>query len=143
VEGDLYHVVLTEVDAQGDTLSSEPACPIVISNTPEIVGSGDDDHGPEREYLAVTPTCIPLGKTTAHILARDENSTGTYRISTVEGQYISKGEFRGIATAITIPSVEGMYIVQVWDSNKESKESYRAIKVIVRDICPNCDSSSF
>ena len=143
VEGDLYHVVLTEVDAQGDTLSSEPACPIVISNTPEIVGSGDDDHGPEREYLAVTPTCIPLGKTTAHILARDENSTGTYRISTVEGQYITKGEFRGIATTITIPSVEGMYIVQVWDSNKESKESYRAIKVIVRDICPNCDPSSF
>ena len=137
-----YHVVLTETDIMGDTISSAPTCPIVVKALPNSPTNPDQDHGPSSDYIAVTPTCVPRGGM-IHILSLNENSSGEYRINTVDGQFVSKGEFKGKATPVAIPSVEGMYIVQVWSSNKESKESYRAIKVIVRDTCPNCDKSSF
>lgn len=137
-----YHVVLTETDIMGDTISSAPTCPIVVQSMPNSPTNPDNDHGPSSDYIAVTPTCVPRGGQ-IHILSLNDNSSGEYRINTVEGQFVSKGEFKGKSTPVAIPSVEGMYIVQVWSSNKESKESYRAIKVIVRDTCPNCDKSSF
>lgn len=137
--GSDYHVVLTETDETGAIISSAPTCPITAKAIPS---SADMDHGPSSDYIAVTPTCVPRGGS-IHILSLNENSSGEFRINTVEGQFVSKGEYHGKATPVSIPSVEGMYIVQVWSSNKESKESYRAIKVIVRDTCPNCDKSSF
>ena len=137
--GSDYHVVLTETDETGAIISSAPTCPITAKAIPS---SADMDHGPSSDYIAVTPTCVPRGGS-IHILSLNENSSGEFRINTVEGQFVSKGEYHGQATPVSIPSVEGMYIVQVWSSNKESKESYRAIKVIVRDTCPNCDKSSF
>ena len=137
-----YHVVLTETDIMGDTISSAPSCPIVVKSMPNSSTNPDKDHGPSSDYIAVTPTCVPRGGQ-IHILSLNDNSSGEYRINTVGGQFVSKGEFKGKSTPVAIPSVEGMYIVQVWSSNKESKESYRAIKVIVRDTCPNCDKSSF
>jgi hypothetical protein len=137
-----YHAVLTETDIMGDTISSAPTCPLVVRALPNSPTNPDQDHGPSSDYISVTPTCVPRGGT-IHILSLNDDSSGEYRINTVDGQFVSKGEFKGKATAVAIPSVEGMYIVQVWSSNKESKESYRAIKVIVRDTCPNCDKSSF
>ena len=134
-----YHVVLTETDANGEVISSAPTCPIIVQYMPT---NHDADHGPSSDYIAVTPTCVPRGGS-IHILALNENSSGEYRITTSEGQFVSRGEYHGAATPVSIPSVEGLYIVQVWSDNQESKESYRAIKVIVRDTCPNCDKSSF
>ena len=137
-----YHVVLTKTSETGEVISSAPTCPITVRAMPNSPTNPDKDHGPSSDYISVTPTCVPRGGS-IHLLALNENSSGEYRISTVEGQFVSKGEYRGKSTPVSIPSVEGMYIVQVWSSNKESKESYRAIKVIVRDTCPNCDKSSF
>lgn len=140
VVGAEYHAVLTETDIIGDTISSAPTCPIVVKEMPS---SG---AGPSSDYIAVTPTCVPLngdGYVYIHILALNESSSGEFRINTVEGQFVSKGTFEGKATPVKMPTAEGMYIVQVWSSNKESKESYRAVKVIVRKTCPNCDKSSF
>ena len=134
-----YHVVLTKTDENGEVISSAPTCPIIVQYMPT---NPDADHGPSSDYIAVTPTCVPRGGS-IHILALNENSSGEYRITTAEGQFVSRGEYHGAATPVSIPSVEGLYIVQVWSDNKESKESYRAIKVIVRDTCPNCDKSSF
>lgn len=135
-----YYVVLTETDANGEVISSAPTCPITVQYTSST--NPGSDHGPSSEYIAVTPTCVPRGGS-IHILALNENSSGEYRITTAEGQFVSRGKYQGAATPVSIPSVEGLYIVQVWSDNKESKESYRAIKVIVRDTCPNCDKSSF
>lgn len=140
--GSEYYVVLTETDDAGEVITSAPTCPIIAQEKSNSASNPDTDHGPSSDYIAVTPTCVPLGGS-IHILSLNEKSHGEYRISTVEGQFVSKGEFTGKATPVSIPSVEGMYIVQVWSDNKESKESYRAIKVIVRDTCPNCDKSSF
>lgn len=137
-----YHVVLTETNADGDTILSSPTCPLVVQEMPNSHTDPGYDHGPSSDYLAVTPTCVPRGSA-IHILSLNEQSSGTYRISTIEGQFVSKGEFKGKATLVSIPAVEGMYIVQVWSANKESKEAYRTVKVIVRDSCPNCDKSSF
>ena len=137
-----YHVVLTETDITGAVISSEPTCPIVVKAMPNSSTDPGKDHGPSSDYIAVTPTCVPRGGS-IHILSLNENSSGEYRINTVDGQFISKGTYHGQSTPVSIPSVEGMYIVQVWSSDKESKESYRAIKVIVKDTCPNCDKSSF
>ena len=140
VVGAEYHAVLTETDIIGDTISSAPTCPIVVKEMPS---SG---AGPSSDYIAVTPTCVPLngdGYVYIHILALNESSSGEFRISTVEGQFVSRDTFEGKATPVKMPAAEGMYIVQVWSSNKESKESYRAVKVIVRKTCPNCDKSSF
>lgn len=137
-----YHVLLTETDDKGEVISSAPTCPIVVKAMPNSPTNPDKDHGPSSDYIAVTPTCVPTGGQ-IHILSLNENSSGEYRINTIEGQFVSKGVYRGKATPVSIPSVEGMYIVQVWSADKESQESYRAIKVIVRATCPNCDKSSF
>ena len=143
IAGAEYHVVLTETDIMGDTIgTSAPTCSITAHELPSSPTNPDKDHGPSSDYIAVTPTCVSFGGA-IHILSLNENSSGEYRINTVDGQFVSKGEFKGKATPVAIPSVEGMYIVQVWSSNKESKESYRAVKVIVRSTCPNCDKSSF
>lgn len=137
-----YHVVLTEKDEMGEVISSEPTCPIVVQSMPNSQIDPGNDHGPSSDYIAVTPTCVPRGGS-IHILSLNESSSGEYRINTVDGQFISKGTYNGKSTPVAIPSAEGMYIVQVWSSDKESQESYRAIKVIVKDTCPNCDKSSF
>lgn len=141
-----YHAVLTETDALGNVISSAPTCPIVVkAGLPNSPTNPDKDHGPSSDYLSVTPTCVPRGGS-IHILFLNESSNIEYRITTVDGQFISKGdnhEHIGTSLPASLPSVEGMYIVQVWSSDKESKESYRAIKVIVKDTCPNCDKSSF
>lgn len=123
-----YYVLLTEPRAAGDTIVA-PVCALTA-----VADPGDDPHGPTYDYLDVVPTCVPVGRTTINIVSNETNK-GTYRLSTIEGQYISSGEFTGPATAITIPSVEGMYIVQVWADNKESIEPYRAIKVVVGSLC--------
>lgn len=139
VVGAEYHAVLTETDLIGNIISSAPTCPIIAKEMPS---SG---AGPSSDYIAVTPTCVPLNgedKIYIHVLS-NENGSGDYRVSTIEGQYVTKGKFEGKATPVKMPRSEGMYIVQVWSSNKESKESYRAVKVIVRKTCPNCDKSSF
>lgn len=139
VVGAEYHAVLTETDLIGNIISSAPTCPIIAKEMPS---SG---MGPTSDYIAVTPTCVPLNgedQIYIHVLS-NENGSGDYRVSTVEGQYVTKGKFEGKATPVKMPTAEGMYIVQVWSSNKESKESYRAVKVIVRKTCPNCDKSSF
>jgi hypothetical protein len=84
------------------------------------------------------------GKTTIHILGRNSSSSGNYRISNSEGQFISKGNYSGRSTQVAIPAVAGLYIVQIWNDNKDSDESYRAVKVLVNDVCPDCsDISSF
>ena len=141
-----YHAVLTETDALGNVISSAPTCPIIVeAGLPNSPTNPDKDHGPSSDYLSVTPTCVPRGGS-IHILFLNESSNIEYRITTVDGQFISKGdnhEHIGTSLPASLPSVEGMYIVQVWSSDKESKESYRAIKVIVKDTCPNCDKSSF
>lgn len=141
-----YHAVLTETDALGNVISSAPTCPIVVkAGLPNSPTNPDKDHGPSSDYLSVTPTCVPRGGS-IHILFLNESSNIEYRITTVDGQFISKGdnhEHIGTSLPASLPAVEGMYIVQVWSSDKESKESYRAIKVIVKDTCPNCDKSSF
>ncbi|MBQ6748484.1 MAG: hypothetical protein IJR09_03500, partial [Paludibacteraceae bacterium] len=108
---------------------------IIAEAAPNGGNDSDLDHGPTGDYLSVTPTCVPLGRTIIHILAHDEHSSGTYRVSTIEGQYVSSGEFHGQATPINIPAVEGMYVVQVRSNNKEAIESYRSIKVVVGDLC--------
>ncbi|MBR4563759.1 MAG: IgGFc-binding protein [Paludibacteraceae bacterium] len=123
-----YYVLLTEPRAAGDTIVA-PVCALTA-----VADPGDDPHGPTYDYLDVVPTCVPVGRTTINIVSNETNK-GTYRLSTIEGQYISSGEFTGPATAVTIPSVEGMYIVQVWADNKESIEPYRAIKVVVGSLC--------
>ena len=133
--GASYYVELTETNAQGDTITTSPTCPIIAEAAPNGGNDSDLDHGPTGDYLSVTPTCVPLGRTIIHILAHDEHSSGTYRVSTIEGQYVSSGEFHGQATPINIPAVEGMYVVQVRSNNKEAIESYRSIKVVVGDLC--------
>lgn len=137
-----YHVVLTETNELGDTISSAPTCPITIQALPNSHTDPGNDHGPSSDYIAVTPTCVPIGEF-MYILS-NENNSGKYRLSSAEGQFLKEGEFNGKATAVQYRlTVEGMYIIQVWSSKKESKESYRAIKVIVRESCPYCDKSSF
>ena len=90
-------------------------------------------------YLGVTPTCVVAGHPIIHILSR---KAGTYRITTSDGHLVSQGVFQPDVTEVMVPSVSGMYIVQLW-SNDTPEEPYRAIKIVVRDQCPNCDISSF
>jgi hypothetical protein len=123
-----YYVLLTEPRAAGDTIVA-PVCALTA-----VADPGDDPHGPTYDYLDVVPTCVPVGRRTINIVSNETNK-GTYRLSTIEGQYIDSGEFTGPVTAITIPRGEGMYIVQVWADNKESIEPYRAIKVVVGSLC--------
>ena len=128
--GTEYHVVLTR---EGET-EAFPSCPIVAIANPVV-----NDYAPTQGYLAVTPTCITTAHPYATILSRKD---GTYRITTSGGRFVSEGVFRADATAIEMPAIEGLYIVQLW-SNDTPEEPYRAIKVIVSKQCPNCDISSF
>ena len=128
--GEEYHV---ELIREGDSIAF-PTCPITIIENPV-----PDDYAPKQGYLAVTPTCIVPGNPYITILSRKD---GTYRITSVEGHFISEGAFQADATRVPVPSTEGMYIVQLW-SNDTPEEPYRAIKIIVQSACPKCDISSF
>ena len=128
--GALYHVELTRV---GDSIAF-PACEIAAIENPII-----NDYAPTLGYLSVTPTCIVVGHPFAYILSRKD---GMYRIATAEGKLVSEDTFRADVTEVQLPAVSGMYIFQLW-SPDTPEEPYRAIKVLVRDQCPNCDISSF
>ena len=125
-----YHVELTRVNEK----EAFPTCPIVAIPNPI-----NEDYAPKKGYLAVTPTCIVSANPIAHILSRKD---GTFRINTSDGTFVTEGVFRAPVTPITLPSAQGLYIVQLW-SNDTPEEPYRAIKVIVAPSCPNCDISSF
>ena len=131
--GASYYVIITETNAEGDTVTVSPTCPIIAVEAPNGGDVGNIDHGPTSDYISVTPTCVPLGRTTIYIVS-DENNAGTYRVTTIEGQQVSTGDFSGPATPITIPAVEGMYVVQI-KSAKGVVEPYRAIKVVVGNVC--------
>ena len=126
--GAMYHVELTRTN---DSIVI-PTCEIEAIANP--IG---DDYAPTRGYLSVTPTCVVTGHPIIYILSRKD---GTYRISSLEGQLVSEGVFHPDVTEVTLPTVTGMYIVQLW-SNDTPEEPYRAIKVLVREQCPNCDTS--
>ena len=145
--GSEYYVVLTEKDAiTGENTPEAPTCPITVKHMDNPGQS--TTLGPTSDYIAVTPTCVPRGGS-LHILIHnenpDDNILGKYRIITVDGQLFKPiASLTEASTPVSFRSApEGMYIVQVWSTNKESKESYRAVKVIVRSTCPNCDKSSF
>ena len=131
--GASYHVDLTETNEQGDTITISPTCPIIAIEAPHAGDIDDNNHGPASDFISVTPTCVPLGRTLLYIVANPENK-GTYRITTIDGQFIRSGEYAGEATPIRIPAVEGMYIVQIRSANG-IVEPLRAIKVLVGDIC--------
>jgi len=96
-----------------------------------------NDYMPTMGYLSVTPTCIVTANPVTHILSR---KGGTYRIASSEGRLISEGSFAADVTPIQLPSVDGMYIIQLW-SPETPEEPYRAIKVLVREKCENCATS--
>ena len=126
--GAMYHVELTRTN---DSIAF-PTCEIEA-----IANPISDDFAPTRGYLSVTPTCVVTGHPIIYILSRKD---GTYRISSLEGQTVGEGVFHPDVTEVTIPAVTGMYIVQLW-SDDTPEEPYRAIKVLVREQCPNCDTS--
>jgi len=121
-----YHVELVRTDET----EAFPTCPIMVST------NINNDFAPTMGYLAVTPTCVVTGNPWINILSRKD---GMYRISTINGHTVSEGVFYANVTKVGIPAVEGMYIVQLW-SDDTPEEPYRAIKVIVREQCPNCDT---
>ena len=90
-------------------------------------------------YLSVVPTCVVTGHPFINILSRKD---GVYRIHSSAGQFIKEGIFRADVTEVEIPAVTGLYIVQLW-SNDTPEEPYRAIKILVREKCENCNTSSF
>ena len=128
VYGDQYHVVLTR---QGEK-ESFPTCPITISLDPRF-----KDYAPTMGFLDVAPTCVTAGHPYITILSRHG---GTYRITTSEGSAVSEGSFHADATEVTVPSVSGMYIVQLW-SDATPEEPYRAVKIVVKDRCETCATS--
>jgi len=131
--GASYHVDLTETNEQGDTITISPTCPIIAIEAPHAGDIDDNNHGPASDFISVTPTCVPLGRTLLYIVANPDNK-GTYRITTIDGQFIASGEYAGEATPIRIPAVEGMYIVQIRSANG-IVEPLRAIKVLVGNVC--------
>ena len=128
--GALYHVELIRT---GDSIAF-PTCEIEA-----IANPIPNDYAPTTGYLGVTPTCIVTGHPSAYILSR---KNGTYRVNNSEGQLVTEGKFQADVTEIQLPAVSGMYIIQLW-SPDTPEEPYRAIKVLVREQCPNCDISSF
>ncbi|MBO4250979.1 MAG: IgGFc-binding protein [Paludibacteraceae bacterium] len=112
----------------------------VYRTCPIIAAGIENPYAPTMGYLAVTPTCVVTGHPYVTILSR--NKSGTYRISTVDAHLVSEGVFRGDATQVEVPTIEGMYIFQLW-SEETPEEPYRAIKILVSEQCPNCDISSF
>ncbi|MBR1472858.1 MAG: IgGFc-binding protein [Paludibacteraceae bacterium] len=128
--GAYYHVELTRTDET----EAFPTCEIQAVANPI-----NNDFAPTMGYLSVTPTCVVTGHPVIYILSRKD---GTYRVTTADGHLVSDGVFRADVTELSLPAVTGMYIVQLW-SNDTPEEPYRAIKVLVREQCPNCDPSSF
>lgn len=128
--GAFYHVELTRTEET----EAFPTCEIQAVANPV-----NNDYEPTMGYLAVTPTCVVTGHPVIYILSRKD---GTYRVATTDGHLVSEGIFRADVTEVNLPAVNGMYIVQLW-STDTAEEPYRAVKVLVRDKCPNCDISSF
>ena len=128
IVGDQYHVRLTRT---GETTDFQ-TCPVTVNMNP--IGS---TYAPTMGYLAVTPTCIVAGHPFINILSRKD---GAYRITTSDGQFVSEGVFRADVTEVQVPSVMGMYIVQLW-SDDTPEEPYRAIKILVSDKCETCATS--
>ena len=126
--GDEYYVRLTR---EGET-DAFATCPITV--VPYVNGGG---YGPTMGYLSVVPTCVVTGHPFVNILSKNE---GTYRICNSSGSLISEGSFNAGVTEVKLQEINGLYIVQLW-SDKTPEEPYRAIKVIVRDKCENCDTS--
>ena len=126
IVGDQYHVRLTRV---GETVDFQ-TCPITIVGDPIA-----DDFAPQMGYLSVVPTCIVTGHPDANILSRKD---GTYRISNSNGLLVSEGVFRADVTQVELPAVPGMYIFQLWSADTP-EEPYRSIKVIVKEVCENCN----
>ena len=126
IVGDRYHVRLTRT---GETQDFQ-TCPITIIADPVY-----DDFAPTMGYLSVVPTCIDVDYPHAYILSRKD---GTYRVSDPNGRLVTSGEFHADVTEVILPSVDGMYIFQLW-SPQTPEEPYRAIKVIVSESCPNYD----
>ena len=128
--GTEYYVSLTR---EGET-QAYASCPIIVQS-----GSTGNDNTPTMGYLSVTPTCVLTGNPLVNILSRKD---GTYRVTSSGGRLVTQGVFRAPVTPLTLPTVAGMYVIQLW-SNDTPEEPYRAIKVIVSQSCPNCDISSF
>ena len=131
--GASYYVRLTR---EGETMDFQ-TCPIVIGEQGNI-------YAPKMGYMAVTPTCVTPGHPYVTILAHSPNTeaAGSYRITTTDGYMVGEGVFHADATQVQLPATEGMYIFQLWTKDIP-EEPYRAIKVLVRPQCPNCDISSF
>lgn len=127
VVGDQYHVRLTRV---GETIDFQ-TCPITIVKDPII-----NDFSPTMKYLSVVPTCIVTGHPIAYILSR---KGGKYRITTIQGSFVEEGHFEADVTEVELPSILGMYIVQLW-SPETPEEPYRNIKVLVSDKCETCNT---
>lgn len=123
-----YHVELTR-DGEKEAF---PTCPIVAVPNPVV-----NDKAPTMGYLSVVPTCIVVGHPHFNILSRKD---GTYRVTTSDGVMVQEGTFRADVTEVQIPPTAGMYVVQLWSYDTE-EEPYRAIKIIVREQCPNCATS--
>lgn len=123
-----YHVVLTR---EGEN-QSFPTCPITVT-----YDSRFNQYAPTMGYLDVAPTCITTGHPYTTILSRHG---GRYRVTTSSGSAITSGNFHADATEIQVPSTSGMYIVQLW-SDDTPEEPYRAIKIVVKDICETCATS--
>ena len=128
--GAWYHVELTR---EGEE-EAFPTCEIQAVANPI-----NNDFEPTMGYLSVTPTCVVTGHPNIYILSRHD---GTYRVTTTNGHLVTEGVFRADVTELELPAVTGMYIVQLWSADTP-EEPYRAIKVFVREQCPNCDISSF
>ena len=127
-EGAEYHVELT----RDGEVEAFPTCPIVAVPNPIV-----NDKAPTMGYLSVVPTCIVVGHPYFNILSRKD---GTYRVTTTDGVMVQEGTFRADVTEVQIPATAGMYVVQLWSYDTE-EEPYRAIKILVREQCPNCDTS--
>ena len=126
IVGDQYHVRLTR---EGETADFQ-TCPITIVGDPIV-----NDFSPQMGYLSVVPTCIVTGHPYANILSRKD---GAYTIYNSNGILIGEGAFRADVTQIELPAVTGMYIFRLW-SPDTPEEPYRSIKVIVKEVCENCN----
>jgi len=125
--GEQYHVRLTR---EGES-QSFPTCPITVGYAPL------NDYAPTMGYLDVVPTCVVPGHPYVTIMSRHD---GHYRITDSSGSSVASGDFQTDATVVQVPSVSGMYIVQLW-SEQTQEEPYRAIKIVVRDVCETCGTS--
>ena len=124
--GSAYSVELTRTDDS-----------VTVRTCPTLAVTIHDGYAPKMGYLGVTPTCVVSAHPVIHILSR---KSGTYRITSTDGNLAGEGVFHADVTEVRVPATPGMYIVQLW-SNDTPEEPYRAIKIVVRDICPNCDTS--